>query len=453
MTRTGWTRWENAQLIAQGVLEIGDGYRAKNSELGPAGLPFARAGNIQNGFHLQDADLLQPGSVHLAREKISRPGDIVLTSKGTVGRFAFVKQNTPKFVYSPQLCYWRIKRPSLIDPRYLFYWMQGKEFLTQVHQVKSQTTIADYVSLGDQRRMYILAPPLPIQRTIAGILSAYDDLIDNNTRRIANLEERARLLYDEWFVKFRFPGHERVRLVESAAGMAPEGWEVVKLGEIAGVNLKSIKSGSEPEEICYVDIRSVSTGTIEKIDLLPFRTAPSRARRLVKHGDIIWSTVRPNLKSYSLILHPPETMVVSTGFAVISALQVPFTYLYLATTTDDFVIYLTNRATGTAYLAVNPRDFQQALIVLPPQELLAAFDAQTVHLFELRESLYRRTAILRQTRERLLPGLVAGEIDVAGWRAGEAREMASVLARHVAEAAGPVEPVGDEGMAWDSLWE
>jgi hypothetical protein len=159
----------------------------------PAGLPFAHAGNIQNGFHLEDADLLQPGSVHLAGDFLSRPGDIVFPSKGTVGRFAFVKPTTSPFVYAPQLCYWRIKRPSLIDPRYLFYWMQGEEFLTQVHQVKSQTTIADYVSLGDQRRMYILAPPLPLQRTIAGILAAYDDLIEKNTRRIANLEERCAL--------------------------------------------------------------------------------------------------------------------------------------------------------------------------------------------------------------------------------------------------------------------
>ena len=76
-------------------------------------------------------------------------------------------------------------------------------------------------------------PPLPIQRKIAAILSAYDDLIEVNTRRIAILEEMARGLYREWFVRFRFPGHEGVRMVESAVGLVPEGWEVKALGDIA----------------------------------------------------------------------------------------------------------------------------------------------------------------------------------------------------------------------------
>jgi len=211
--RTQWTAWNNAQLIESGILEIGDGYRAKNSEMGLVGLPFARAGNIDNGFHFENADLLDEMNVSRAGSKISRPGDVVFTSKGTVGRFAYVKPNTQKFVYSPQLCYWRIKDSSIIDPRFLFYWMHGRDFTNQVHQVKSLTDMADYVSLGDQRQMKITAPPLPTQHKIAAILSAYDDLIENNTRRITILEEMAQALYREWFVHFRFPGHEKIRMV------------------------------------------------------------------------------------------------------------------------------------------------------------------------------------------------------------------------------------------------
>src|SRR5947209_17564435 len=115
-------------------------------------------------------------NVSRAGSKISRPGDVVFTSKGTVGRFAYVKPNTPKFVYSPQLCYWRIKDSSIIDPRYLFYWMHSHDFLNQVHQVKGLTDMADYVSLGDQRRMKITAPPLPTQHKSAPTVLAYDDL-------------------------------------------------------------------------------------------------------------------------------------------------------------------------------------------------------------------------------------------------------------------------------------
>jgi type I restriction enzyme S subunit len=412
--RTQWTTWNNVQLIESGILEIGDGYRAKNSEMGLVGLPFARAGNIDNGFHFEDADLLDEMNVPKAGSKISRPGDVVFTSKGTVGRFAFVRPETKKFVYSPQLCYWRIKDSSIIDPRFLFYWMHGRDFTTQVHQVKGLTDMADYVSLGDQRRMKITAPPLPAQRKIASILSAYDDLSENNTRRIAILEEMAQSLYREWFVHFRFPGHEKKRLVESGLGLIPEGWEVVKLGDIADINVSNTQKGKEPAEINYVDIASVSIGHIDKVETIAFVDAPGRARRIVKHGDIIWSTVRPNRRSYSIILDPPMNMIVSTGFAVITANKTPYSYLYYALTTDDFVGYLTNHATGSAYPAVNSGDFQNALVLQPPSTLLDIFHNIIAKLLAQKQNLFRRNDNLRQTCDLLLPKLISGEVDVEG---------------------------------------
>jgi type I restriction enzyme, S subunit len=231
-----WTTWKNIDLIRDGILEIGDGYRAKNSEMGAFGLPFARAGNVNNGFHFENADILHEKSVAKAGRKISQPDDVVLTSKGTFGRFEFVRKRTPQFIYSPQLCYWRINNLSVIDPRFLFFWMHSANFWDQACRVKNLTDMADYVSLRDQRNMTITCPPIVTQRKIADILSAYDDLIENNTRRIKILEEMAQLLYREWFVNFRFPGHEEVDLVESAIGLIPEGWEVRKLAEIAFVS-------------------------------------------------------------------------------------------------------------------------------------------------------------------------------------------------------------------------
>lgn len=245
----------------------------------------------------------------------------------------------------------------------------------------------------------VKVPSLPTQRLIADILSAYDDLIENNTRRIRILEEMAQTIYQEWF--------ERVDK-ESL----PKGWELVNLSEIADVNSTSIKNGNEPEEINYVDIASVSTGKIDTIQPMKFSEAPGRARRIVRHGDVIWSTVRPNRKSYSLIINPPDNMIVSTGFAVLRAKTVPSSYLYLATTTEDFAGYLTNHATGSAYPAVNSSDFENAKIVLPPKELLSEFDNIVSPMFILRETLLGKNANLRQTRDLLLPRLVSGEIEL-----------------------------------------
>lgn len=181
-------------LIHQGILSIGDGYRAKNSELGKTGLPFARAGNIDDGFHFEEADCLCDESVEKAGDKASRPGDIVFTSKGTVGRFALVRETTPRFVYSPQLCFWRVLRPDVLSPSFLFRWMRTHAFSDQVDQVKGSTTMADYVSLKDQRRMKVDLPPASVQRHLDFEFTSLDSLIDNYRDRCFALSKLRDLL-------------------------------------------------------------------------------------------------------------------------------------------------------------------------------------------------------------------------------------------------------------------
>ncbi len=145
-------------LIDRQLLVVGDGYRAKNSELASAGLPFARAGNIDAGFLFADAELLGWPAVVRAGTKVSVPLDVVFTSKGTVGRFAFVSPTTPKCAYSPQLCFWRSVDHDVLSPFFLYHWMRSSRFLEQVDAVKGQTDMADYVSLTDQRLMRIACP-------------------------------------------------------------------------------------------------------------------------------------------------------------------------------------------------------------------------------------------------------------------------------------------------------
>lgn len=151
------------KLIDSGLLLIGDGYRAKNDELSRKGLPFARAQNINGGFRFEGADCYPKKALFKVGNKVSQSGDVVFTSKGTVGRFAFVTDNIPRFVYSPQLCFWRSLDHEQIYPSWLFYWMQGHEFYQQYKGVAGQTDMAEYVSLRDQRSMYISLPPIDEQ--------------------------------------------------------------------------------------------------------------------------------------------------------------------------------------------------------------------------------------------------------------------------------------------------
>jgi Type I restriction modification DNA specificity domain len=268
------------------------------------------------------------------------------------------------------------------------------------------------IKQSELRKVKVPWFPLPTQRKIASILSAYDDLIENNTRRIAILEEMAQAIYREWFVNFRFPGHENVKLVQSTLGMIPEGWKTDKLSAIADVNARSIKNDLVPDCINYIDIASVSTGRINEIRPMTFAEAPGRARRIVRHGDVIWSTVRPNRRSYCIVIDPVPDTVASTGFAVLSPSSVPFSYLYYAVTTDDFASYLVNHATGSAYPAVNSKDFSDAELLLPSKHLLERFHALVGETLLLANRLQLKNQNLRMTRDLLLPKLISGQLDV-----------------------------------------
>ena len=251
-------------------------------------------------------------------------------------------------------------KPGVADDTFLLACLNNaniKPFVTGAAQPK--------LSQSNLRQIEIPFPPLPVQRRIAGILSAYDELMENSQQRIRILEAMARALYREWFLHFRFPGHQKNKLVDSPLGKIPHGWEAKKLAEVADVNRAQIKNGNAPDELHYIDISSVSPGQIDAITTYAFADAPGRARRIVQHGDVLWSCVRPNRRSHALVMHPALDTIASTGFAVLTATKVPFTFLNFATTTDEFVSFLTNNATGSAYPAVSAKTFEDASLLIP----------------------------------------------------------------------------------------
>ena len=253
--------------------------------------------------------------------------------------------------------------------------------------------------------------PIPerrVQNRITAILSPYDALIENNQRRIQLLEQSARLLYKEWFVYLRFPGHEHVTIKDGV----PEGWERKTIGDITKTNQQSYRARELPEEINYIDISSVARGRIAGKSTMLSSEAPGRARRKAKSGDVIWSNVRPNLRAFALVLNPKGNDVFSTGFTVLSPNAVPFSYLYLLITTDEFVGHLVNHATGASYPAVRPDDFERASALLPPRRILRLFHQLTEPMFRLISTLEQEVEPLAQARDLLLPRLMNGEMSV-----------------------------------------
>jgi len=265
------------------------------------------------------------------------------------------------------------------------------------------------IRLETLRNIKINLPPLPIQHRIAKILSAYDDLIENNLKRIKLLEEMAQKTYEEWFVRFKFPGYETAVFGE-VSGL-PEGWEKVKLGEVAKLNSQSLKNDFKGE-IQYIDIAGVSPNRIDSKTKYKYSEAPGRAKRIVKHGDIIWSCVRPNRKSHAVIWKPENNVIASTGFCVITPMKLPTSYLYQFITTDEYVGYLSNLAGGAAYPAVKPIHFKESEIIIPTDKLIMKYEEQHGNSLELSWNLQIQNLRLKEARDILLPRLMTGMIDV-----------------------------------------
>jgi type I restriction enzyme S subunit len=291
------------------------------------------------------------------------------------------------------------------DARFVKYFFDAT--IQRRVQQFTQGAAQDNLSIEKLLSIEFPVPSVDVQKRIADILSAYDDLIENNRRRMALMEEAARQLYREWFVRLRFPGYEHTRITNGL----PEEWEKKRLEEIAEVNRETLHNSFDGK-IEYIDISSVTPGIINETRTYDFREAPSRARRVLQHGDIIWSCVRPNRRSHAVIWQPPSNLIASTGFVVITPKMVPTAFLYQAITTDGFVGYLENHARGAAYPAVVAGDFERAEILVPRAPLVDAFNEQAEPLLSQTHTLRLQNQKLRAGRDLLLPRLMSGETTV-----------------------------------------
>jgi type I restriction enzyme, S subunit len=372
----------------------------------PAGVLFLRSLNIKP-FKLSFDDIRYiDESFHQKIKKSSlRPGDVAVVRTGYPGTACVIPTSLPLSNCSDLV----IVRPGPdLNPHYLaaiFNSAFGRELvagnLVGAAQQHFNVTVA--------KELKLLIPPRQEQDKIAAILSAYEDLIANNQRRITLLERMAEDIYREWFVRLRFPGYEQVKFEKGV----PQGWRFAELGELATINSSSLKKGSQQDRIQYIDISAVTTNHIGDLSEIALADAPGRARRLVKHGDVIWSSVRPASRAYCLIYEPPKNLVASTGFAVISPKPgIAFTFINFAVTSDSFVEQMAMVAKGSAYPATSFDDFGKAKVLRPSADLLDRFHALCEPMFRRRHQLRETNKALAKQRDALLPRLISGKLAV-----------------------------------------
>ena len=434
-----WVRHEVGALLSRGALEIGDGYRAKNAELSKSGIPFARASNINNGFRFADVDYFPLERLSRVGNKVSQPGDVVFTSKGTVGRFAFVRPETPRFVYSPQLCFWRSCDAEIIYPRFLFYWMLGREFFVQVQGVAGQTDMAEYVSLTDQRRMHITLPPIKDQRAIAHVLGVLDDKIELNERMNETLEAMARAVFKDWFVDF---GPVRAKAEGRPSGLPPDldalfpasfeaselgeipaGWEVKALGDVTeSVRGRSYRSAELAEsDTALVTLKSFARGGGYRPEGLKPYTGKHKPAQVVGPGELVIActdvtqaaevigrpAIVPADQRFTTLVASLDTLIIRPRDA---AAPVPF--LYCLTSEPSFTQHTYAHVSGTTVLHLSKEAVPAFKFALPPSDLMRAFVGLAGPAFKRMADLSGESASTAAQRDALLPRLVSGEVRV-----------------------------------------
>jgi type I restriction enzyme S subunit len=374
------------------------------------GVPVIRGSNLRDDltrFVSENLAFVSQQQALNYKPQHVRPGDLVFTCWGTIGQVGIIPEDGPYDEYiisNKQLKLSLDKR--IADPLFCFYYFSSPSYVDYIRSRNIGGAVPG-INLGILKSLTIALPSLEEQRRIVGILSAYDDLMANNNQRIELLQKAARCLFDEWFVHLRYPGHSGNRVI----GGVPSGWQRAPLGSFVDLNVDSFSSKELPAEITYVDISSVKEGRIVAKSKFGASEAPGRARRRAKHGDVIWSNVRPNLRQFALVLNPQDTDIFSTGFTIISPKRIPFSFLYCTVTTDAFVSYLVNQTTGASYPAVRPNDFERGLILVPDGVLMDTFHQQCEPNLLMADNLLRQNRKLAAARDLFLPRLMDGRIE------------------------------------------
>ena len=304
-------------------------------------------------------------------------------------------------------------RVGISDPGYVYYFSQSQELRSAVEKSMSGASGRQRAVISSLSDFECEFPTLPTQRHIASILSAYDELIENSQRRIKIMEAMARALYREWFVHFRFPGHESVPRVASPLGEIPQGWEVKKLPECIHINPRVTvpREGEKP----FVPMGCLSNDSMLISDI-EVRAGNSGAK--FQNGDTLVARITPCLENgkTGFVQFLPDTSAVafgSTEFIVLRSRTLTAEFVYCLARSDEFrSVAIKSMSGATGRQRVQEQCFADLEIAEPPRRLLERFSGIVAPSFRLIHELHSQIQNLRRTRDLLLPRLLSGQIDV-----------------------------------------
>ncbi|MBU0482840.1 MAG: restriction endonuclease subunit S [Proteobacteria bacterium] len=408
------------------LFTIKHGYAFKGEHFGTEGSHIVLTpGNFfdEGGFK-KEGDKEKWYSGKIPEDYILFRGDLLVAmteqAEGLLGSSAIVPEDG-HYLHNQRLGL--IQNFNDVDKRFLYYLFNSQTVRQQIRASCSGVKVR-HTSPSRIYDVKVDISPLPTQRKIAAILSAYDDLIENNLRRIKILEEMAQNLYREWFVKFRFPGHKHARFTDSPLGPIPEGWEVATLGN----HLIALESGKRPKggaKDLSFGIPSVGAENIFGIGRHKYQSEKYVSREffegmrngVVKDGDVALYKDGAYIgrSAYFRDSFPHAQFCVNEHVFLLRTTRKRLTQNIL-------YLWLQEPATVSAFRATNANAAQPGInqtgvnglsLIIPPSDIAGRFDELVEPTVALIVSLAKKNEALRRTRNLLLPRLISGEVDVS----------------------------------------
>lgn len=342
------------------------------------------------------------------------PGDILITNSGTIGRMAIAPDvaltRRTTFQKSVAIVKANIKK---VDRKWLYFYLLAE--MDRLSAVAGGTAQKNLL-LRDMRSFQIDLPDRHTQFRIASVLSAFDDLIENNLRRIAVLEEMTRRIYEEWFFRFRHPGLSGAREVHSKNGLLPSDWRSGTFANIAE------KRAVRYEDDLHADLPLVDLSRIPRRSNALVDVGKSSdittSRTVFRESSVLFGAIRPN---FHKVLFAPFDGVSNVSVHNFEP-KAPFgtAFLFCTAFSDSTVAWAVQHAGGMKMPTIGWDVLSKMPVVLPSVEVSGRFEEAVLPMLRLASSLVRKNMTLRATRDLLLPRLISGELDVSAMLEPEA---------------------------------
>ena len=424
--------WQTKRLLDLPV-EIIDGDRSskypKRSEFLPTGVPFLSSSIIvDNRLVFEDANFISDEKFsQISKGRVQRK-DIIVTTRGNgVGKAAYFFGGFSEALINAQMLILRANAAA-IDPRFLFFQIISPHFQAKIRGHASGSA-QPQIPIRDFREIEVVVPPLSVQRRISGILSAYDDLMENSQRRIRLLEAMARALYREWFVHFRFPllrsdgsyarqaGHEKHPRVASPLGDIPQGWEVKPVESFCPLVSRGVTPKYEIGSGRFIINQKVNRGSELSLDdlkeLEPSLEVP--ADKFARFGDVLVNCLgEGTIGRVHFYAEPHQEWAVDQHMSICRAARSSDSlYVYFALESPEGQGRITSLKTGGTNMTMfNISALRSFAVVAPPAKLVARFAELALPMMRQKQALTELNRNFRRTRDLLLPRLLSGQVEL-----------------------------------------